>query len=212
MYYHPCEQPQNVFVPEGSRGGSGYSLSFCRDHKWTNLHSDMWKQPLWRRVIARFLLSHVFLIHMDDHVHFGCIYEWIAPSYPRFPPILWKPGANAVCADPSKPFQKIPQCVPMRTWKRTNGQGVNITRYVLLIISHEWLEGIILGRSRSPKTLHTCFPCSVRLTRLISPSRNLWHLTSLLKDIIGHTGFFLRASVLPVWPITYTEAVMSSPL
>lgn len=56
----PCEQPQIVFIPEESRGGSGYSLSLCWDHKWTNLHSDIRKRQLWCRLITQHLLSHVF--------------------------------------------------------------------------------------------------------------------------------------------------------
>lgn len=63
-------------------------------------------------------------------------------------------------------------------WERGSGHAVD----VLLFINHITRRA---RGSRSPEkriaqnTERTCFPGSARLTRLISPSRNLQHLTSL---------------------------------
>lgn len=128
MNYCPCERPQSVFVPEESHGGSGYSLSLCWDHKWTNLHSDIWKQQLWRRVITQHLLSHVF--------SFMCSIKSILVVFMNGLHLFTSSSLNdwntrrthRVCRPLQRtdPLQQIPQCVLIKMGMHKNKCGFNI--------------------------------------------------------------------------------------
>lgn len=56
-----CKQPECVFVPGESWGGSGYSLPFSWGQKWTDLLSGaVWaQQQLWHRVTSQVPVSHI---------------------------------------------------------------------------------------------------------------------------------------------------------